>query len=250
MFQAGRDPGHEFGAIAQLGERLLCKQDVRSSILLGSTNSLSPPRGRARECLRNGRLAQMSGYARWMDAVMPAPVLPRTRPFRRRRAKGVTLLELAMYLGIAGIIASGVMMYYSSANRAQRVQAAAGMVVTLRSTVATLFQGQSSYSGLTTDLLVASPTVPRTWKKAGMTDRLVTPLGTTLTVDESSIDPGYVNVAFRDLPEGVCNALVLQRWENLVDIRTDHGPFAIPPTPASAKTACDGGVQRLSMTFR
>jgi hypothetical protein len=29
-----------FGAIAQLGERLPCTQEVRSSILLGSTNSI------------------------------------------------------------------------------------------------------------------------------------------------------------------------------------------------------------------
>ena len=27
-----------FGAVAQLGERLLCKQEVTSSILVGSTN--------------------------------------------------------------------------------------------------------------------------------------------------------------------------------------------------------------------
>ena len=28
----------DFGAVAQLGERLLCKQEVTSSILVGSTN--------------------------------------------------------------------------------------------------------------------------------------------------------------------------------------------------------------------
>ena len=31
-----------FGAIAQLGERLPCTQEVRSSILLGSTTSIEP----------------------------------------------------------------------------------------------------------------------------------------------------------------------------------------------------------------
>jgi hypothetical protein len=30
------------GALAQLGERLLCTQEVRSSILLGSTNYINP----------------------------------------------------------------------------------------------------------------------------------------------------------------------------------------------------------------
>ena len=33
--------GANNGALAQLGERLICIQEVRSSILLGSTNSLS-----------------------------------------------------------------------------------------------------------------------------------------------------------------------------------------------------------------
>ena len=34
---AGHTMGSRFGALAQLGERLLCTQEVRSSILLGST---------------------------------------------------------------------------------------------------------------------------------------------------------------------------------------------------------------------
>ena len=33
---------HEKGAVAQLGEHLSCTQEVRSSILLGSTNGASP----------------------------------------------------------------------------------------------------------------------------------------------------------------------------------------------------------------
>ncbi len=40
MAVPSRSEGHEsdyFGALAQLGERLICIQEVRSSILLGST---------------------------------------------------------------------------------------------------------------------------------------------------------------------------------------------------------------------
>ena len=49
-----------FGAIAQLGERLPCTQEVRSSILLGSTNSIQFSSENAllkeRELRRNPRL--------------------------------------------------------------------------------------------------------------------------------------------------------------------------------------------------
>jgi hypothetical protein len=38
----------ESGAIAQLGERLLCKQEVAGSIPAGSTNLFVPPRLTAR----------------------------------------------------------------------------------------------------------------------------------------------------------------------------------------------------------
>ena len=38
VVQVYSDPPFFIGAIAQLGERLLCTQEVRSSILLGSTN--------------------------------------------------------------------------------------------------------------------------------------------------------------------------------------------------------------------
>jgi hypothetical protein len=37
------------GAIAQLGERLLCTQEVRSSILLGSTIQMTEDRGQKTE---------------------------------------------------------------------------------------------------------------------------------------------------------------------------------------------------------
>ena len=42
---SGAEPGARsplsFGALAQLGERLICIQEVRSSILLGSTKSVA-----------------------------------------------------------------------------------------------------------------------------------------------------------------------------------------------------------------
>ena len=37
-------PATPCGAVAQLGERLLCKQEVTSSILVGSTSSGAPRR--------------------------------------------------------------------------------------------------------------------------------------------------------------------------------------------------------------
>ncbi len=38
-----RSRGIQLGALAQLGERLICIQEVRSSILLGSTRIKAPP---------------------------------------------------------------------------------------------------------------------------------------------------------------------------------------------------------------
>ena len=45
-------PPDASGAVAQLGERLLCKQEVTSSILVGSTKLSSCPRGRVAQLVR------------------------------------------------------------------------------------------------------------------------------------------------------------------------------------------------------
>jgi hypothetical protein len=44
--ETGRQEARIYGAIAQLGERLLCKQEVTGSIPVGSTNKTQAPGGR------------------------------------------------------------------------------------------------------------------------------------------------------------------------------------------------------------
>ena len=46
----------EQGALAQLGERLICIQEVRSSILLGSTKPFAKQRALSRQCLRAAKV--------------------------------------------------------------------------------------------------------------------------------------------------------------------------------------------------
>ena len=66
-----RDDLSRFGAIAQLGERLLCKQEVVGSIPSGSTRGvvarpiqIALGRDRSKVCVRNGGSALSPGERR------------------------------------------------------------------------------------------------------------------------------------------------------------------------------------------
>ena len=54
----------KFGALAQLGERLICIQEVRSSILLGSTKRLAQQGA----CPKPGKLATPRAQPRWVGS--------------------------------------------------------------------------------------------------------------------------------------------------------------------------------------
>ena len=59
----------KLGALAQLGERLICIQEVRSSILLGSTNSSSL---RFEQLVKPGRLPDNAfGVERTFGMILP-----------------------------------------------------------------------------------------------------------------------------------------------------------------------------------
>ena len=96
-------PAQAPGAVAQLGERLPCTQEVRSSILLGSTNFQSSRRRRGPilnnsetcsriviQCNNNagGRLPFGAGgmYASWCDAPLFV-FLPKRRGALRRQMR-------------------------------------------------------------------------------------------------------------------------------------------------------------------
>jgi len=194
------------------------------------------------------RSAECRGY----DGCMThkAPALHASRTLAQRRWRGVSLIELAMYLGIAGIITMGILVYYTSASRAQRMQDSANMVVMIRSAVADIYAGQRNYAGLTTAVLVGSPLIPKKWKRASVLDQLITLMGAPMTVEESAIDAGYLSITFRDITEGACNALINFGWENLVEMRTSVATLVLPPSVAGARAACVGGVSSLNMTFR
>ena len=52
----------KFGALAQLGERLICIQEVRSSILLGSTKRLAQQGAKPWQCLREAKVTRRGSW--------------------------------------------------------------------------------------------------------------------------------------------------------------------------------------------
>ena len=86
--------GAKYGALAQLGERLICIQEVRSSILLGSTNVIFAKGGNDAErkhvakqgacemilfmAIRYDQRALCEAFGRHIDGARPADLLRRS----------------------------------------------------------------------------------------------------------------------------------------------------------------------------
>ncbi len=145
----------------------------------------------------------------------------------RRRAKGVTLLELAMYLGIAGIIAGGVMTYYSSSSNAQKVTDSLSMLGSVQQTVRGIMAGSADYTDITTNIVASSNQLPRKWVKGtGATASLVNPFNGTVIVQPTGTGTRF-SVALSGLPRDACTKLAV----------ADLGPGVASTTIAATGTA-------------
>lgn len=151
---------------------------------------------------------------------------PRSKPLAaRRRAKGVTLLELAMYLGIAGIIAGGALATFSSSSNAQKVTDTLNMIGQVQQTVRAVSQGASDYAGITTEIVAQSNQLPRKYVRSGGAT-LTNPFNGNTTVVTNASNARFV-VAMTGLPRDACTKLA----------PTDMGPGVASVTISASGTA-------------
>jgi len=170
----------------------------------------------------------------------------------RRRAKGVTLLELAMYLGIAGIIAGGVMTYYSSSSNAQRVTDSLSMLGSVQQTVRAIYAGSSDFTGVDAAVVANSNQLPRKWV-SGTT--IKNPFNGSVLVAAANTNSRFT-VSMTGLPRDACTKLaVADLGPGVASVAAASGASATVGadgaflTPVTASTACSGAQNSIIWNF-
>ncbi len=92
----------------------------------------------------------------------------------KKSEKGLSLIESAMVLALAATVTAGVMFYYQSASDSNKTQNAISEVMSATSAINGLYIGQSSYDGLSADVLLNSSAIPDNYKA---TDHITNPFG-------------------------------------------------------------------------
>jgi hypothetical protein len=174
----------------------------------------------------------------------------------RRRAKGATLLDLALYVGIAGIIASGSLVAFLSYSNAQKVTTTLNMIGQIQQTVVSLTRGQPDYEGVTTQIVAESRQLPRRFVRAGNT--LSNPFNGSTTVATNGGDSRFtivmtgiprdacIKLAPTDIGPGVANVQVAPSGSLTMSATPPSNPGI---SRADAHVACSGTGNAIGWEF-
>jgi type II secretory pathway pseudopilin PulG len=183
---------------------------------------------------------------------------PRLSAFlARRRAKGVTLLELAMYLGIAGIIAGGALASFSSSSNAQKVTDTLNMIGQVQQTARSVTQGSSDYDGLTTQIVAQSNQLPRKFVRSGGTT-LTNPFNGTTDIALNASNARFA-IVMTGIPRDACTKLApADMGPGVASVTVSGTGTAAPPSnlpsnptisPSDANSQCSGTANSIAWEF-
>ena len=79
---------------------------------------------------------------------------------RKRRQRGLTLIEAAMVLGVLAVVVGGIMWVFTATNQNRQTSTALTQLTTIVERVRTLYGGQSSFTGLNNAALIDTQSLP------------------------------------------------------------------------------------------
>jgi type II secretory pathway pseudopilin PulG len=177
---------------------------------------------------------------------------------RKRREKGLTLIEASMVLALSAVVVAGVMLYYQSASDNNRLQNAEGELGSIQTAVQTIFAGQSDYTGLKTTVLLGSSSIPpnlqtstgllNPWTSAVFVD-----VGDGAKQDGSGTPTSNYTIEFDGLPQGACMSMASQQLgSSLVGVAFGTPGVASQktPSPTAALAGCTADNVKVYWTFK
>ena len=129
------------------------------------------------------------------------------RKFKARAQRGFGLLEIAVGLVIAAGLAAAVMTFFQNANNNAKTNDTLAQLAAIQSAVQGLYNGQPTYSGLTTSSIAQSGALPA--KMIGPGNTLRNPFNSSVNVDTTGAFDTY-RIQMLQIPSEPCLKLVSQ----------------------------------------
>lgn len=159
----------------------------------------------------------------------------RLRADRKRQEKGLSLIEASMVLALSAVVVAGVMFYYQSASDNNKLQAAQAELMGVVSTVNSLYAGQSTYSGLTTEQIIKGGQLPPSLVDTS-SNTIKNPFGGSVAAAAAS-DVSTYTLTMQGVPRAPCVSMgSTQIGSSLVQLQVNSK--AVDLSPASAVAAC------------
>lgn len=176
---------------------------------------------------------------------------------RKRKERGITLIEVAMAIAIMALVTAAIMWAYQAANVSRQTETAMKDLASLQNSVRTLYGNQSDYAGIDVEDMIMAKVVPRRMvQESGGTATLRNAFNGPITIlseDVSGTDDGF-SILFEDVPGEACARLaVLDLGTGLAEVDiggTVHDENAFPIATTDAINQCGETTQDLTWTFR
>lgn len=167
----------------------------------------------------------------------PATIRVLGRKIKARAQRGFGLLEIAIGLVIAAGLAAAIMTFFQNANNNAKTNDSLAQLAAIQSAVQGLYNGQPTYSGLTTASIAQSGALPA--KMIGPTNTLRNPFNNQTIVNSVSPFDTYT-IQLMQIPSEPCLKLVSQDLGRNV-VRLTAGGTTVnrqAMTIGQAQTAC------------
>ncbi len=156
---------------------------------------------------------------------------------RRNTQRGMTMIEMIIYMCISGIVIGMVILYFGDMLTSTDVQASQKNILTLRIQIAEAYQAEPDYSALSTENAVNLSLIPSSMLKGSDVHNA---FGGDVTIEPNS-DPRYFDISIDGVPGDACSKMALLsrgEWEAVTVNGTDVSQLASETVTSTVASAC------------
>ena len=161
------------------------------------------------------------------------------------RKRGLSLVEAAAVLAVAAIVVMGALALYNMANQSRLLNQTNTDLNVIQQAVRSMYSGQSSYSGVNSQMLVDTKAVPARMEAGTGLRHAMNGAITLASAPVNGVADAGFQVTFANVPVEACSKLLAadlgrNLWAAGVGTASRTQSTGLPYTPALAAQACGG----------
>ena len=168
--------------------------------------------------------------------------------FNQAKAKGFSLIELLLVLGVLAILLVAAFVVYPQVRDRNQANAEVSNLTAIKANITNLYASRGgNYDGLTTGIANQARAFPASMNGGTYTSAatITAAWGGTVTVVENATNQRLFDIAYTAVPDGVCLGLVSGAASNFQDVRVGATAAAATSVftngqfdPGAAAAAC------------